>query len=90
MASESSDEEEEILLLIMLRRRQQQRRERSVWVWQIFAKRRQQGEYHYLFMEMRLFDPESHFMYTRMSKEIIDSLLAKVYYVFTVSCVDLP
>ena len=45
---------------------------------EIFARRREQGEYHNLVQELRQCDPESHFRYLRMSKETFDSLLAMV------------
>ena len=66
-----------VLLAILLRRRRK-KRGRRVWVRSIFARRRQQGEFHNLLQEMRLSDPDSHFMYMRMSKERFDMLLSKV------------
>ena len=51
---------------------------RSVWVWKIFARQREQGEFHHLLQEMRQDDPESHFRYLRMSKERFDLLLTMV------------
>ena len=45
---------------------------------EIFSRRRQQGEYHNFLQEMRVSDPESHFIYLIMPKERFDSLLSKV------------
>ena len=51
------------------------KRSRMLWIRPIFTNRRQQGEYHNLFQEMRLSDAESHFRYFKMSMERFDSLL---------------
>ena len=51
---------------------------RSVWVQEIFARRREQGEFHHLLQEMRQDNPESHHRYLRMSKERFDLLLTMV------------
>ena len=63
------DDELGIILLLYARRRRLRRRKRSVWVRDIYQRRRQQGEYCNLLQEMRLSYPESHFRYLRMSKE---------------------
>ena len=63
-------------MLALVRRKRKRRR--RVWVREILAKRRQQGEFHNLLQELRLADPEYHFKYLRMSKEMFDVLLAKV------------
>ena len=49
-----------------------------MWIRSILTRRKQQGEYYNLLQEMRTSDPESHFRYSRMSKECFDSLLAEV------------
>ena len=78
--SSSSEEEEELLLLLLAMKSKERRKkkEKVAWVRPIFAKRKQQGEYHNLLQEMRLVDPQSHFAYLRMSKEQFDHLLSKV------------
>ena len=79
---ESNEEEELVLLLALsvLDREVQtrRRRKRRMWVRPIFTQRRQQGDYHRLLQEMRIFDPDSHFRFMRMSKERFDCLLAQV------------
>ena len=74
------DDDFRLLLVVALhlRRKKYRRGQRSVWVCSIFTKWWQQGEYHQLFQEMGLVDPESHFRYLRMSKEIFDVLLSKI------------
>ena len=52
-SSDSSSEEEDLMVLLLaLRGKRRKKRQRSVWVRQIFAKRRQQGEYHNLLQEV--------------------------------------
>ena len=77
-SSDDSSSEEEELMVLLLALRRKNRKKRRMWVKPIFAKRRQQGEYHNLLQELRLVDPESHFLYLRMSKERFDSLLSRV------------
>ena len=70
-----------VLLLLLLRRRRARRnssRNRSVGVRSIFRRRQQQGEYHNLLQELRLCDPDSHFKYMRMSRQVFDKLVEKV------------
>ena len=74
-SSEDEDLEITVVLASILRRRN---RRRKMWVRPIFARRRQQGEYHNLLQELRLSDPESHFTYMRMTKETFNLLLGKV------------
>ena len=70
------DVESAMLLLILRRHRRRQRRqqmmskpsEKQFWVWQVFAKREQLGEFHTLVQEMRTSDRESFF------KQVIFSL----------------
>ncbi len=80
MERDSSDGEVDLLLVLAIRRRRRMRRKRCrrIWIRPIFAKRKQQGEYHNLLQEMRLSDPESHFRYLRMSRERFDALLEMV------------
>ena len=77
-SSEDEDLEMTVVLASILRRRNRRRRKRKMWVRPIFARRRQQGEYHNLLQELRLSDPESHFTYMRMTKETFNFLLGKV------------
>uniref|UniRef100_A0A1X7TJV4 DDE Tnp4 domain-containing protein n=2 Tax=Amphimedon queenslandica TaxID=400682 RepID=A0A1X7TJV4_AMPQE len=73
--------EEDHLLAIVLSlyaRRRRRGRKRSVWVRRIYQQRLKQGEYHNLYQEMRLHDPESHFRYIRMTRERFDLLLQEV------------
>ncbi len=78
-SSSSEDDDLEIVVLaLMLRRNRKKRKRRKMWVRPIFAKRRQQGEYHNLLQELRLTDSDSHFAYMRMTKETFDLLLEKV------------
>ena len=65
-------------MLLALRRKTRKKVQRKMWVRHIFARRRQQGEYHNLLQELRVVDPESHFRYLRMSKERFDTLLSMV------------
>ena len=64
-----------LCLLICRTRMQKRKRLRRIWICPIFAQR---GEYHNLFQELRLGDPDSHFYYLRMSKERFDYILLKV------------
>ena len=57
------EENEEALLLMLLHRncrrrkeRQPKKRWRSCWIREIFTRRKQQGDYHNLVLEMRLVD----------------------------------
>ena len=57
------EENEEALLLMLLHRncrrrkeRQPEKRWRSCWIREIFTRRKQQGDYHNLVLEMRLVD----------------------------------
>ena len=72
-----------VLLTVALyqrRRRQRKRKARTVWVREIFKRRKTQGEFHNLVQEMRLCDRESHFKYFRMTRERFDHLLSLVRY----------
>ena len=68
-------EAEAIVIALLLRRRRRRKRmmerSRRYWVRDILSRRVQQGEYHNLLQEMRLSDPESHFSYLRMSKNVL-------------------
>ena len=62
------EENEEALLLMLLHRNRRRRKERqpekrwwSCWVREIYTKRKQQGDYHNLVLEMRLVDREIYF-----------------------------
>ena len=69
MADEEENEEALLLILILLRRRrrrkaerQPEKRRRCCWVREIFTiKRKQQGDYHNLVLEMRQADREFYF-----------------------------
>ena len=77
-SDDSSSSDEEVVLTLLLACRSKRKRRRTVWVREIFTKRREQGDFHHLIQEMRLHDLENHFRYFRMSKERFDSLLSKV------------
>ena len=67
-----------LLCLLWRYRRNKRKRQRSVWVREIFQKRRHHGDFHQLLQEMRLCDSESHFRYLRMTKATFDLLLSLV------------
>ena len=83
MASSSDDVvlETSLVLGIIMRRNRRRRFGKQEWVRPILQKRYQQGDYQNLLQEMKLCDPDSHFVYLRMSKETFDTLLQKVRYV---------
>ena len=70
--------DEDHLLAIVLSLYARRRRRGSIWVRRIYQQRLKQGEYHNLYQEMRLHDPESHFRYIRMTRERFDLLLQEV------------
>ena len=66
MADEEENEEALLLMLLLPRRRQgkerqPEKRQKSCWVRDIFTKRKQQGDYHSLALEVRLADREFYF-----------------------------
>ena len=50
----------------------------SCYVRQLNIRRKENGEYHDLIQEMRFTDPERHFIYFWMSKDLFDKLLQAV------------
>jgi len=77
--SDTSEEELELILISsLLRKKRKKRRKRRFWVRPYIKKRYTHGHFCNLLQEMRLSDPESHFRYLRMSKDIFDELLGKV------------
>lgn len=79
------------LLILLYYNRHLRRPQRSVWVREIFKKRRQQGDYHNLIQEMRLGDKDKHFNYFRMSSQQFDELLGIVSpYITKQHCVREP
>ncbi|XP_040066966.1 uncharacterized protein LOC115311512 [Ixodes scapularis] len=64
---------------VILWRRIQRKRIRTMYVRDIFDKRKVFGEFYHLVQELRESDPEYHFMYFRMTKSSFDRLLALVY-----------
>ena len=54
------------------------RRTQSCHVRQLNIRRKENGEYHDLIQEMRLIDPERHFVYFRMSEDLFDELLQSI------------
>ena len=86
MADSSSDEELSVALVAaMIHRRHCRKRPKKLWVRSIFAKRKEQGEYHNLLQEMRLSDVDSHFRYIRMSRQRFDvlvSLVRSIWYMY--------
>ncbi|KAL1487686.1 hypothetical protein ABEB36_015663 [Hypothenemus hampei] len=57
---------------------EKKRNPRRWWVRPIYQRRLQQGDYHNLIKEMRLFDTEMFFHFTRMSIVQFENLLAIV------------
>ena len=51
---------------------------RSCYVRQLNIRRKENGENHDLIQEMRLIDPERHFIYFRMSKDLFDERLQAI------------
>lgn len=68
----------EIIILLLLRRRRRKKANRKFWVRQIFAERKQKGEYHLLIKEMRLVDNELFFRQFRMNPTKFEELLSYV------------
>ena len=66
-----------VLVMALYLRTKRRNARRSVWVQDIFRRRREQ-EYHNLLKEMQLSDVDSHFRYLRVSKQHFDSLLSKI------------
>ena len=70
-----------LILLALLRNRRARRRNRprrTIGVRSIFRRQHQQGEFHNLLEELLFSDPDSHFRYLRMSRQVFDKLLEKV------------
>ncbi|KAM7306550.1 putative nuclease HARBI1 [Ixodes scapularis] len=64
---------------VLLWRRIQRRRRRTMYVRDIFNKRKVLSVFYHLVQELRESDPEYHFQYFRMTKSSFDDLLGLVY-----------
>lgn len=72
---------QKLIILIMLyihHQRKNRRKQRRYWVRPIIHERINQGDGHHLINEIRLFDPETHFAYCRMTVAKFDDLLQRV------------
>ncbi|XP_057307667.1 uncharacterized protein LOC130645634 [Hydractinia symbiolongicarpus] len=80
-------ERKNVLLLLLLRRRRRSLERRALtklqrrkifWVREIFLRRKELGEYHRLFQELKVSDREYFFRYLRMSPDRFEHLLSLV------------
>lgn len=64
-----------LLLSLLWLKLKRKKRPKRFWQHNIFFKRKSQGAYHNLLLEMRLTDKEKYFNYLRMSAETFNLLL---------------
>ena len=70
----------QIILILLLRRRIHRRNKykKAFWIRQIFAERKQKGEFHFLINDLKLFDHQFFFVQFRMLPSKLEELLAWV------------